>query len=117
VAVAVFVLNDGELAQIAQFQEVALGRKTASVLPALGLEALARAVGVDYLRLERDGDVAGVVSRAAKITAAGRPVLVDTAIDYGGKTFFTRGVVKTNFLRLPWRERLRFVGRALLRKL
>jgi len=116
-AVTVVVLNDGELAQIAQFQEVALGRKTASVLPYLGLEALARAVGVQYLRLERDADIAGVVSRAADLTAAGRPVLVDTAIDYGERTYFTRGVVKTTFLRLPWRDRLRFVARAVGRKL
>jgi len=87
------------------------------VLPSLGLEALARAVGVEYLRLERDADVPGVVSRAADLTAVGRPVLVDTAIDYGEKTFFTRGVVKTNFLRLPWRDRLRFVARAVGRKL
>jgi acetolactate synthase-1/2/3 large subunit len=116
VAVAVFVLNDGELAQIAQFQEVALNRKTASVLPDLDLEALARAVGVEYLRLERDADIAGVLDRAAAFTAAGRPVLVDVGVDYSEKTFFTRGVVKTTLLRLPWRDRLRFVGRALVRR-
>jgi acetolactate synthase-1/2/3 large subunit len=117
VAVAVFILNDGELAQIAQFQEVALNRKTASELPDLEFEALSRALGVEYLRLERDADIAGVLNRAATLTAAGRPVLVDTAIDYSTKTFFTRGVVKTNLLRLPWRDRLRFVGRALLRRI
>jgi acetolactate synthase I/II/III large subunit len=116
VAVAVFVLDDGELAQIAQFQEVALNRKTASVLPDIDFEALARAVGVEFLRLGRDADIAGVLERAAAFTAAGRPVLVDVAVDYSEKTFFTRGVVKTTLLRLPWRDRLRFVGRAMVRK-
>ena len=117
VGVAVFVLSDGELAQIAQFQEVALGRKTASELPDLDLEALARALGVEFLRLGRDADIPGVLDRAASLTAAGRPVLVDTAIDYSVKTFFTRGVVKTTFLRLPWKDRLRFVARAVFRRM
>jgi len=31
--------------------------------------------------------------------------------------YFTRGVVKTNFLRLAWKDRLRFAGRAVARKL
>ena len=117
VAVAVFVLNDGELAQIAQFQEVALNRKTASVLPGYDLEPLARALRVEFLTLDRDGDITAVLDRVAALTGAGRPVLVDTAIDYSNKTYFTRGVVKTTLLRLPWRDRLRFVGRALLRRI
>jgi acetolactate synthase-1/2/3 large subunit len=52
-----------------------------------------------------------------EILAAGRPVLVDVAIDYSRKTFFTAGVVKTNLLRFSWPERLRFIGRALGRRL
>jgi acetolactate synthase-1/2/3 large subunit len=38
------------------------------------------------------------------------------AIDYSRRTYFTAGVVKTNLLRLPWRDRLRFIGRALRRR-
>jgi len=117
VPVAVFVLNDGELAQIAQFQDVALGRKTASVLPDLDLEALARAVGVEFVRLSHDAEIPAALTRVAATLAAGRPVLVDMAIDYSTRTYFTRGVVKTTFLRLPWRDRLRFVARAVGRKL
>jgi acetolactate synthase-1/2/3 large subunit len=41
---------------------------------------------------------------------------VDVSVDYSRPTFFTRGVVKTNLLRLPWADRLRFVGRAVARK-
>ena len=32
-------------------------------------------------------------------------MLVEVAIDYSHKTYFTKGVVKTNFWRLPWRDR------------
>jgi acetolactate synthase-1/2/3 large subunit len=115
-AVAVFVLRDGELAQIAQFQEVALNRKTASEVPGYDLRALAAALGVQHLELPGDAAIPETLDRVAKITAMGRPVLVDTRIDYSRKTWFTRGVVKTNFLRLPWKDRLRFVARALTRR-
>lgn len=116
IAVAVFVLRDRELAQIAQFQATALSRKTASELPDYDAGALAGALGVEALRLARDADSAGILARAREILAAGRPVLVDVAIDYSRKTFFTAGVVKTNLLRFSWPERLRFIGRALRRK-
>jgi acetolactate synthase-1/2/3 large subunit len=115
--VAVFVLRDRELAQIAQFQATALGRKASSTLADHDLLALARALGAEALALSTDGEIRSVVSNAKEIADAGRPVLVDVAIDYSVKTFFTRGVVKTNFLRLPWADRLRFALRALARKL
>jgi acetolactate synthase-1/2/3 large subunit len=44
-------------------------------------------------------------------------VIVEVAIDYSRRTHFTRGVVKTNLLRLPVADRLRFVGRALVRRI
>lgn len=116
IALAVFVLRDRELAQIAQFQATALSRKTASELPDYDAGALAGALGVESLRLGRDADIAVVLTRVREILAAGRPALVDVAIDYTRKTFFTAGVVKTNLLRLSWPERLRFIARALGRK-
>ena len=116
VAVAVFVLRDGELAQIAQFQEVAFNRKTASEVPTYDLRSLAAALGVQFFDLATDDQIADVLDRVAATTASGRPVVVDTAIDYSEKTYFTRGVVKTNLLRLPWPDRLRFVARAIGRK-
>jgi acetolactate synthase-1/2/3 large subunit len=116
VGVAVFVLRDGELAQIAQFQDTALNRKTCSRLPDYDLEAIGRGVGVECLRLARDADVASVLAAVAETLAQGRPVLIDVAIDYSRRTYFTQGVVKTNLNRLSWLDRLRFVGRALSRK-
>jgi len=116
-AVAVFVLRDRELAQIAQFQSVALNRKTLSELPDFDVAPLAAALGVECLRLDRDADIPAVLQRVAEVTLAGRPVVVDTAIDYTEKTWFTRGVVRTTLGRLPWPDRVRFVARALARKL
>jgi acetolactate synthase-1/2/3 large subunit len=110
------VLRDRELAQIAQFQSTAFGRKANSELPDYEFAAIARGVGVECLALGNDGEIGEVLESAAKILAKVRPVAVDVAIDYSRKTFFTRGVVKTNLLRLPWKDRLRFVGRAIARK-
>ncbi|HUM01437.1 MAG TPA: thiamine pyrophosphate-binding protein [Thermoanaerobaculia bacterium] len=116
IGVVVVVLRDRELAQIAQFQSTALGRKSCSELLDFDLAGLARSLGVEALTLSRDAEIPDVLRRAREASADGRPVLVDTAIDYSVKTWFTRGVVKTNFLRLPWADRLRFVARALGRK-
>jgi len=114
--VVVVILRDRELAQIAQFQETALGRKSCSELPDYDLVGLVRSLGVEPLTLSCDAEIPEILRRAKELSETGRPVLVDTAIDYSVKTYFTRGVVKTNFLRLPWADRLRFVARALGRK-
>ena len=116
VPVMIFVLRDRELAQIAQFQSVAFGRKAQSVLPDYDLAKLSEGAGLECLPLRDDASIREVVGRAAAITREGRPVVVDVAVDYSRKTFFTRGVVKTNLGRLPWRDRMRFVGRAIARK-
>ena len=117
VPIAVIVLRDRELAQIAQFQSTAFGRRMASVLPDYHAGSIAEALGVEWLRLDHDSEVEEVVAAAHATVSAGRPVLVDAAVDYSAKTWFTRGVVKTMLLRLPWPDRLRFVARALLRRL
>jgi acetolactate synthase I/II/III large subunit len=115
--VMVLVLRDRELAQIAQFQEIALGRKSCSELPDYDLAGICRGVGVEHLPLQRNADVEATLGKALTVTRSGRPVVVEVAIDYSQKTYFTRGVVRTNFGRLPWSERIRYVLRALGRKL
>jgi acetolactate synthase I/II/III large subunit len=119
VGAMIFVLRDRELAQIAQFQDTAMNRKVASVLPEYDLEHLAGAVGAGFLSLDRDEDVAEVVrkAQAEAESEGGTPVLVDVAIDYSEKTYFTKGVVRANLHRLPLRDRLRFIGRALVRRM
>lgn len=117
VAVAVFVLRDRELAQIAQFQRTAFNRKASSILPEYDVASLAEAVGIEWLRLGRDAEIDEVVEYARRVTTEGRPIVVDVAIDYTAATYFTKGVVRTNLGRLPFRDRLRFIGRAIARRI
>lgn len=114
--VMVLVLRDRELAQIAQFQQLALGRKSCSELPDYDLAAICRGVGVECMVLRRNREVESVLGQALTVTRAGRPVVVEVAIDYSQKTYFTRGVVRTNLGRLPWPDRIRYVLRALARR-
>ncbi len=115
--VTIVVLRDRELAQIAQFQQTALARKTASQLPDYDLAALCQAVGVEYLSLQENDEIGDVLHHARQTHASHKPVLVEVEIDYSKATYFTRGVVATNLGRLPWSDRLRFVARALGRRL
>jgi len=112
-----FVLRDKELAQIAQFQNIALARKTCAALPAFEVENLAKATNSAFLAMNGGDDLVAIAKEAIEIGRTGQPVMVDVAIDYSHKTFFTKGVVTTNFWRLPWQERLRFVSRAVGRRL
>jgi acetolactate synthase-1/2/3 large subunit len=113
---AVFVLRDRELAQISQFQDIALSRRTSSELPPYDLAALAGAVGVAFRRLSCDAEVEEVVRWSVSRVAEGCPALIEVDVDYSEKTFFTRGVVRAVFGRLSWSDRLRFLGRALGRR-
>ena len=117
VPLTVLVLRDRELAQIAQFQQTALARKTASRVPDYDLAGLSRALGVEYRPLESDAQVGDALRWALSVHSRGRPALVEVAIDYSRPTYFTRGVVRTNLGRLPWPDRLRFLARALGRRL
>ncbi|MBZ5621295.1 MAG: thiamine pyrophosphate-binding protein [Acidobacteriia bacterium] len=114
--VLVLVLRDRELAQIAQFQQTALGRKVCSQLPDYNLPAFCEAVGAEYLALSRNAETETVIQQARGLAEAGRPVVVEVAIDYSRKTYFTSGVVRANLGRLPWPDRLRMVARALGRR-
>ncbi len=113
----VLVLRDGELAQISQFQRITLNSDTCSVLPDYSVEAFAAACNCEYLALEQDAQTAEVLAQGLEVVRAGRPVMVEVAIDYSHKTFFTKGAITTNFWRLPWGDRLRLLGRAVGRRM
>lgn len=113
---AVFcLLHDGELAQIAQLQRATLNRDTCTILPNYDAEAFCRSVHVDYFRLNSDSELDSVLSLALAKADGGRPVMVDVNIDYSHRTFFTQGVIKTNFLRLPWPQRMAKAARSVWR--
>jgi len=88
----------------------------ASDLPDYDLAGLAKGMGIDCLSLSRDAEIDTVLGAMRAAMNAGRPVIVDAAIDYSEKTWFTEGVVRTALARLDWKDRLRFITRAITRK-
>ncbi|MBK8725807.1 MAG: hypothetical protein IPL96_07045 [Holophagaceae bacterium] len=116
-AVLIVVLRDRELGQIAAFQRTLTAAAPCSVLPDYDLAALAAVSGTGCRAVDADGDLEAALDWALAETAAGRPAVLDVAIDYERKTYFTKGVVQANFGRLPWRDRLRMVGRAVVRRI
>ena len=115
--VVVCLLRDGELAQIAQFQRTTMADTVNSTVVSYDVKAFAQTTGSAYIACARDAHLDHALVEAFAASRAGRPVIVDVAIDYSRKTHFTRGVVKTTFWRLPWGDRLRMLGRAASRHL
>ncbi|MGB5258633.1 MAG: thiamine pyrophosphate-binding protein [Woeseiaceae bacterium] len=110
------VFNDGELAQIAQAQEIPYQRTTCTTIGRLDYEALAQATGCRYVSIDNDDAIEAGIAAAFDTAAEDLPVIVNVRIDYSKKTRFTSGVVKTNLERFDTRTKLRMVGRALYRK-
>jgi len=113
----VCVLRDGKLAQIAQFQTMSVNRETASVLSPYEVDGIARAAGCRFFRLLRDDDLDVILPQALACTRQGVPALVEVAIDYARKTYFTEGVVRNVFSLLPAGDRVANVLRAIGRRL
>jgi acetolactate synthase-1/2/3 large subunit len=114
--VIVFVFNDGELAQIAQAQQIPYNRKTCTVLGPLDVSGVAQATGAAFLRIDNDAGIEAALEEAFFQASTHRPVLVDVAIDYSKRTRFTEGIVKTNLERFDLPTKARLVGRALWRR-
>jgi len=112
-----FVFNDGELAQIAQAQEMPYQRTACTNIGKLNYEAFATATGAEYVEIANDADLRDGISAALAASAANRPALVNVHIDYSKKTQFTVGTVQTNLKRFDTKNKLRIVGRALKRKI
>lgn len=115
--IAIFVFHDGELSQISQGQEIPYNRKTATVLGDFNIDGIAHAVGADYLVIENDDQIDAVISKALKAAQNNKTVLVDVHIDYKKRTRFTQGVVKTVLGKFPLNDKVRFIGRAVKRKI
>jgi len=117
VAPVVFVLRDRNLSQISQLQKFTYSRSTCTILPDYSTRAFANAVNSKYFYISSDAYVEKTIPQALQAANDGRPVVVEVAIDYAFKTWFTKGVLKTNFLRLPWSERVRMTMRASKRRI
>jgi acetolactate synthase-1/2/3 large subunit len=117
IAPVVFVMRDRNLSQISQLQKFTLAKETCTILPDYSTKAFANAVNAKYFYIPSDGLVEKTIPQALHAAKEGKPVLVEVAIDYSLKTWFTKGVLKTNFLRLPWSERVRMTMRVGKRRL
>jgi acetolactate synthase I/II/III large subunit len=114
--IAYFVFGDGELSQISQSQEIPYSRKSCTTLGKLRLKGIADATGTEYVAIDNNEQIAAGIAQALAFAAQDRPVIVDVRIDYSKRTRFTQGVVKTALKRFPLRDRVRFIGRALIRR-
>ena len=114
--IAYFVFRDGTLSQIAQAQKMPYNRMPCTALGAIDIEGVAKATGAAYVAMPDDASIAGAVGEARGLAAQGRPAIVDVAIDYSKPTVFTTATARSTFKRFPLSQRLRFAGRALLRK-
>lgn len=110
------VFNDGELSQISQAQKLPFNRKACTVLPEVRFKGIADAVGAHYLRMDGQSDIAGVLAQAQTLSSQGVPVIVDVLIDYSKQTRFTKGILRTNLLRMDMGNKLRMIGRAAWRR-
>ncbi len=115
--VVYFVFNDGELGQISQFQKIPLKRKVATIVGDVKIKGIADACNAVYFRMENDDEIDKVIQLAFEKVENNIPVIVDVNIDYSKKTMMTKGVVKVNLARFSFKEKARFIGRALKRHL
>ncbi len=114
-AMLIFIFHDGELGQIAQFQQIPMNRKTASVIGDINFEDFAKSIGANFVSMNNDLEIDEKMKSAFDLLKDNLPVIIDVKIDYSKKTLMTKGVVKTNLSRFPLSEKIRFTLRAALR--
>ncbi len=118
IPVLIFIFNDGELGQIAQFQEIPLNRKTCTILSdKIRFEGLAMMAGMAFLEIASDMELDARMDEAFGIYQSGRSVLVNVKIDYSQRTMLTKGAISVNLGRMPLAQKMRFIGRAIKRRL
>jgi acetolactate synthase-1/2/3 large subunit len=68
------------------------------------------------VRVGGNADLESGLAAAFEMENGARPVLVEVLVDYSKRTRFTDGIVKTNLEAFSLRNKARFVGRALWRR-
>lgn len=116
IGVVYFVFHDGELSQISQGQQIPYNRKTCTILGEVKLKGIAMATGAEYMEIMNNDEIDIIIPKALNHAKRDQPVIVDVKIDYSKKTRFTQGVVKTVLSRFPLGDKVRFIGRAMVRK-
>ncbi len=115
--VIITVFNDGELSQISQGQQIPYNRKVCTELGQINVEGVAIAIGAEYLKMNKNSEIEDTIRKAVILAGEGKVVILDIMVDYSKKTRFTKGIVSTNLGRFPFREKMRFIGRAMKRKI
>ncbi|HEX5638015.1 MAG TPA: thiamine pyrophosphate-dependent enzyme, partial [Gammaproteobacteria bacterium] len=102
IPVLIFIFNDGELGQIAQFQDIPLNRKTCTILSdKIRFEGLAMMAGMAFLEIASDMELDTRMDEAFGIYHSGRSVVVNVHIDYSQRTMLTKGAISANLKRMP----------------
>lgn len=112
-----FVFDDGELAQISQSQEITYNRKTCTVIGKHNWEGLAETVGAKYMEVRKNEELESVIENSLDLCASGIPVIVGVDIEYGKRTRFTTGVVKTVSGKFSASTKARFAARIIKRRI
>lgn len=115
IPVFLFIFNDGELGQIAQFQQKPLNRKTCTVLGKANYEGLAIFSGMKYIEIGNDFELESKLDEAFHSYKEGESIIVNVKIDYSQKTMLTKGALITNLKRMPLNQKMRFISRAIKR--
>ena len=78
----------------------------------INFEGIAIAVGIEYLSLNNELEIDTILDQAIALNNEGKAILVDVNNDYFKKTILTKGVIKVKLGRFTFRERVRFLSRA-----
>jgi len=82
----------------------------------MDISGVAIAVGAEYVNMENNDQIESALKTALTASQKGKPVIVNVNIDYSKTTRFTKGAMKTNMKRFDMKSKVRFIGRALVRK-
>ena len=86
------------------------------LLPAIKIKGVAEATGCEFITIKDDAAIEEGIKFALAHAALNKPVIVDVKIDYSKRTRFTKGIVKANLGRFTPGNKVRFISRALKRK-
>ena len=79
--------------------------------------AFADSLECGYFPITNNSGIDTILSRALETAAQGQPVIIDVCIDYSRKSYYAQSQEKAAQDRLPSRDKLEIVKRAIVRKI
>ena len=80
-------------------------------------DAFADALECGYFPIANNNGIDTILRRALETAAQGQPVIIDVSIDYSRKSYYAQSEEKAAHERLPSRDTLEIVKRAIVRKI